>query len=399
MSTLTKGSQETTEDFSIVLGGPLFQVFRRLYLSGSALELVQRRVFAVAAISWLPLLILSAWEGRAWGNVSLPFIEDVDAHVRFLISLPLLLIAELFVHRRMRNVVQQFTERGLIPDGAARREFDEAVESAHRLRNSVIAELLLIVFIFGLSVFLIGRRYGALAASSWYGESLNGQMDPSVAGWWFSLVSMPLFHFLFFRWYFRIFIWARFLWRVSRIRLNLFPTHPDGFAGLGFLSGVSRAFMPLMLAQGALLAGTIADRIFFAGAHLTEFKTEIGGVVCFVVLIVLAPLLVFCPQLERVKRLGRREYGVLAQRYVREFDTKWVRGGADSDKQLIGSSDIQSLADLNNSYEVIKHMRWVPFSPKTVLQLALVTLVPVLPLTLTMIPLNQLLNRVIKAIF
>lgn len=398
MSAVTTESQEIQEDFSLVLGGPLFQMFRRAYLSGSALELLRRRIIVITTMSWLPLLVFSIWEGHAWGpNVSLPFIHDVDAHVRFLISLPLLLIAELSVHQRMQNVVRQFLERGIIPDNA-RPQFDAAVASAKRLRNSVVAELLLIVFVYGVGV-LVWRRYVALDVSSWYGLAADGQFQSSLAGWWFRLVSLPFFQFLLFRWYYRLFIWARFLWQVSRIPLNLFPTHPDRSAGLGFLSNVSYAFIPLLLAQGALLAGMMADRIFYAGAQLTQFKTDIVGTLAFVVLIVLAPLLVFSPQLERVKRAAGREYGALAQRFIREFDSKWIRGGAPADEQLLGSGDIQSLADLGNSYAVIKEMRWVPFNLRTVLQLGVTTLLPVLPLTLTMIPLDQLIDRVLKTIF
>ncbi len=399
MSALTIESQETTEDFSLVLGGPLFQILRRASLSGSALELLRRRIFVITTLTWLPLLVLSAWEGRAWGNnVGLSFIYDIDAHARFLISLPLLIGAELVVHKRMRNVARQFLERGLVPANA-RLEFDRAVTSAKRLRNSVVAELLLIAFVYGVGVLLVWRRYAALDVSSWYGVTSNGRLHPSLAGWWLGLVSLPFFQFLLFRWYYRLFIWARFLWHVSQIRLDLFPTHPDRAAGLGFLSGVSRAFMPLLFAQGALLAGMIADRIFYTGASLTQFKLDIVGVVAFVVLAVLAPLLVFSSQLERAKRTARREYGALAQRYVREFDIKWVRGGAPPGEQLIGSSDIQSLADLGNSYEVISGMRWIPFDARTVLHLVVTTLVPVLPLTLTMIPLDQLLDRLLKLIF
>ena len=105
------------------------------------------------------------------------------------------------------------------------------------------------------------------------------------------------------------------------------------------------------------------------------------------------------PQLERAKRAGGREYGRLAQRYVREFDRKWLRGGAAPDELLIGSSDIQSLADMGNSYEVIREMTWLPFNTKTVLQLGVTAIVPVLPLTLTMVPLDQLLDRLLKIIF
>jgi len=94
-----------------------------------------------------------------------------------------------------------------------------------------------------------------------------------------------------------------------------------------------------------------------------------------------------------------REYGTLAQRYVREFDEKWVRGGAAPDEPLVGSGDIQSLADLGNSFEVVKGMRLVPFTSQAILQLAAATLAPVVPLALTMISLEELLSRVFKIVF
>src|SRR4029079_3363133 len=133
--------------------------------------------------------------------------------------------------------------------------------------------------------------------------------------------------FLFLRWYFRLFIWARFLWQVSRIELQLMPTKPDRSGGLGFLGMVSNAFSPLLLAQGTVLAGMMANRIFYAGAKLPQFKVEIIGLVAVMVFAILGPLLVFGPQLQAAKRAGLREFGTLAQRYVREFDDKWLRGG------------------------------------------------------------------------
>ena len=70
--------------------------------------------------------------------------------------------------------------------------------------------------------------------------------------------------------------------------------------------------------------------------------------------LVFGPLLVFAPQLAQAKRTGLREYGTLAERYVREFDAKWLRGGAPAGEPLVGSADIQSLADLGNSFEVVR---------------------------------------------
>ena len=197
-----------------------------------------------------------------------------------------------------------------------------------------------------------------------------GDCSRRLAGWWLGFVSLPLFQFLLLRWYFRLFIWARFLWQVSRIDLRFVPTHPDRAGGLGFLGAVAYAFAPVLLAQGAMLAGMMANKIFYAGATLPEFKVELIGLVALLVFAILGPMLVFSPKLEAAKRAGLREYGTLAQRYVREFDGKWLRGGAPADEPLVGSADIQSLADLGNSFEVVKGMRWVPFTGQTVLQLA-----------------------------
>ena len=390
---------EEQPDFSLVLGGPLYQLFRRAHLSGDTLELLRRRVLVIALFAWLPLLVLSFVEGHAWGSgVTMPFLYDVDAHVRFLIALPLLVVAELIVHQRMRPVIRQFGERGLIAD-AARAKFDAALASALRLRNSVMAEVGLIAFVYGVGVMVIWRTHAAVDVASWYGETAQKRFQPSLAGWWFGCVSLPLFQFILLRWYFRLFVWARFLWHVSRIELKLVPTHPDRCGGLGFLANVCTAFAPLLVAQGALLAGTMANQIFFAGAKLPQFKVEIIAFVAVMLFAVLGPLLVFIPVLGHAKRVGLREYGTLAQRYVRDFDQKWLRGGAPAEEAFVGSGDVQSLADLGTSFEVVRGMRWLPFTKEAVFQLAVLTLLPMLPLMLTMISFDELLGRLLKVVF
>jgi len=386
-------------EFSLVLGGPLYQLFRRTRLTGNALELLRRRIFVLTLLAWAPLLLLTLAEGHFWGgSVTLPFLRDVEMHVRLLLALPLLIVAELVVNQRMRPMVGLFLDRGLIPDGA-RATFDAAIASAMRLRNSIAAEVLLIASVYVVGVGFIWRTQLALDAASWYGVTADGRLQPSLAGWWLGLVSLPILQFLLLRWYYRLVIWTHFLWQVSRIELKFVPTHPDRCGGVGFLAQVSYAFAPLLVAQGALLAGLMASRIFYAGATLPEFKLELIGLVAVMVFVILGPTLVFSPQLEAAKGAGLREYGTLAQRYVREFERKWLRGGAPADEPLVGSADIQSLPDPGNKFEVVKGMRIVPFTLQTVLQLAVATLLPVLPLTLTMISLEELLGRLLKMVF
>ena len=176
------------------------------------------------------------------------------------------------------------------------------------------------------------------------------------------------------------------------------PTHPDLLGGLGFLANTVFAFSVLLIAHGAMLAAQIANRIFFAGATLRSFQEEIFVMLVFLLCVVFGPLLVFSPQLSRAKRRGLLEYGALAERYVRDFDGKWLRGGAQSSEPLMGSADIQSLADMGNSFAVVRTMRLAPISRDAVLELAACVLVPLLPLLLTVMPVEDLVKKLVGVV-
>ncbi len=385
------------QDFSVVLGGPLYQLLRRAHLADDTLALVRQRLLVIIALAWVPLLVLSAVDGVALrGTVAVPFLYDVEANARLLIALPLLVLAELVVHQRMRSVVRQFLERNLIPD-AARPRFDAAIASAFRLRNSVAAELILIALVYFVGVVLLWRRYVALATTAtWYAMPVGNGMQLSLTGLWYAGFSLPLFQFLLVRWYYRMAIWSRFLWQVSRLELSLVPTHPDRVGGLGFLSQVAYAFTPLAAAHGVMLAGPIANKIFYLGAALPQFKMEIALVIGFLLALVLGPFLVYAPRLAAAKRTGLREYGTLAERYVREFDAKWIRGGETAGEALVGSGDIQSLADLANSFDVVRTMRLVPITKDAFMPLLVGALVPVVPLALTMMSFEDLVKKLVE---
>jgi hypothetical protein len=373
-----------TGDFSLVLGGPLFQLLLRAHLSDDALKLVRQRILFISLFAWLPLLGLAALERHlSRGTTTVPFLMDLEVHVRFLVAIPLLIAAELVVHQRIRPVVQLFLERRLVPESKLK-EFRAAIDSSIRLRNSVIAELVLIAFVYGVGVLLIWRHYVALDANTWYASPSSEGTKLSLAGMWYGYVSLPIF---------------QFLWQVSRIKLDLLPAHPDRLGGLGFLSNTVYAFGLLLTAHGALLAGQLANRILYTGASLPEFKVEIATLVVFLLCVVVGPLLVFTPQLAQAKRTGNREYGTAAERYVRAFDTKWVRGEAPADEPFIGSADIQSLADLGNSLEVVRGMRIAPITRDGILRLAAAILIPIVPLALTMMPLEELMKLLLGMVF
>ena len=175
------------------------------------------------------------------------------------------------------------------------------------------------------------------------------------------------------------------------------PAHPDRSGGIGFLGGISYAFAPFLLAQGALLAGLNRQQDLLPGQNLTSFKVSVFMLAGFFVLVILGPLTIFTSQLSRARRNGLSEYGNFATAYVTGFDEKWLQGGPKG--ELLGANDIQSLADLANSYAVVSEMRLVPFTLKDMLRLAIATVLPISPLLLTVMPFEELLTRFVKMIF
>lgn len=382
-------------DFSVVLGGPLYQAIRRLHLSDPVLGLVHRRIVASVLIAWAPLIVLSALQGGLIGAGERSFLRDVGFQLRFLVVVPLLVLAEPIVHQRMRPIVEQFRSRGLVRPGQAAR-FEAAIAEAIRWRNAPWAEAILLAAVYGVGLAFTRNRYIALGSGGWYANPEGGL---SLAGLWLVFVSLPLLQFLLLRWYFRLVIWARFLWRVSRLDLDLDVTHPDKAGGLGFLGESLAAFIPMALAHGVLFSGQMTDRILYTGAKLPEFQWEVCGGAAFLLLVFAGPLIVFSPRMAKIKRAGLRRYGALGQVYVREFRAKWLEGTPPADEPLVGSGDIQSLADLGNSFGTAEQMRLAPLRISSTIFFVVAFLAPIAPLLLTVVPAETLLQKAIGLVF
>ena len=382
-------------DFSLVLGGPLYQLFRRARLSGDGLELLHRRMIAIVLFAWLPLVVLTIVAPPPIA-IAIPFLRDCDLQARFLVALPLLVWAELIVHQRMGGVARNFLTRGLVAAEDLPR-FYAAIASAMRVRNSIAVELGLVVVALTIGQWS-WRTQVALSSSTWYAVVDSNGWRLTPAGYWYAYVAIPTFQFILVRWYLRIAIWAWFLWKTSRLHLHLLATHPDRCGGLAFLGKCTYALGPILFAQGTLLSGLIANAVLYEGADLLSFKTEAVGLIGLFVIVVLGPLLVFSGQMIQAKHKALGDYGLFATGYVRAFEERWIRGKGEG-AELLGTGDIQSLADLAGSFDVIREMRVVPFNWQDVTRLAATTAAPLAPLALIVMPLDQLLGHALRILF
>jgi hypothetical protein len=381
-------------------GGLVSQGLLRIGVHDSVLlRLRVAAIFILPLLAWLPLLVLSTLDGKLLpGTVGTPFLLDLSAHIRLLVALPLFVLAARVGEARILPTVQQFLARRIVPEALIPR-FEAAVASAFRLGDSVAVDLLILAIIYLFDTLVARRTYVANDVSTWYAAAAAHGSHLNPAGICYAYFSLPIFQFVLLRWYFRLFIWARFLTQVSRLKLNLVPTHPDRVGGLGFLIMGTQVFALFAMAHGALLAGWLSTRVVIAKASLTEFKGEIVAIVAFVLFLTIAPLTAFARPLNRAKRRGVMEYGALAARYANEFRDKWIVPEADYKEPLVGSADIQSLADMAGSYEIVETMRNVPITAQMILGFAVATLLPVAPLVLTLMPLSEILKKVAGILF
>jgi len=257
----------------------------------------------------------------------------------------------------------------------------------------MIAELVILAFVYVYTSLGLHRELST-NISSWNHPRNGALISETAANWWFLWVSMPLLLFGGFIWAWRLGLWAYLLFRISRLELRVIATHPDGAGGLNFVQTGMRRFSVLVFAISSILCASIGDEILFNGASLRSYELELTFFFLICLAVILGPLMVFTPTLIRSKLEGWKEYGPLASSYVQGFDEKWISQTDYSRQNLLGSPDIQSLADLRHSYAGISQMRTLLPNRTTIGIFAMAYTVPALPLLASVISLRRILSEV-----
>lgn len=370
--------------------------FARLYLARPGARSAATRAVTAAAVAWLPLAVLAAAQGLALRpSARESFLLDVASHVRYLVALPLLIAAEPWCLPRLAAIARHFASAGLVAEGE-RPRYDALIASARRLLDHRGMEVVLAAVAYVATVASSGFLYPRYI-STWVAPIAPGAPPAfSLAGWWRALVSQPLFLLLVAAWLWRIAVWARFLWGVSRLELRLVPAHPDLAGGLRFAATALRAFAPVALAVGASTAGAIAAQTLLARRSPLEFKYELLAVVAVVLLLFAGPLLAFVGPLRRARARGIFEYGELAGSLGRRFEERWLRPGQPLDAEALGAPDFSATTDLYSIAANVRQMRLVPFGVTELALLVIATLLPCAPLVFLVLPVDEVLKRLVQ---
>jgi hypothetical protein len=382
------------ETFSIMRRSPSCRLLPRLLRARDNRQQAYRKALFAVLAAWLPMLVLSLMQGQGYGGqTTISFLRDLAVNVRFLIAVPILILVEPDVDRKLRGIALHFFRSGLVAESELP-SFEHVIDKTMRLRDRVLPEVLLIVAALSPAIF---RRSELLmsGAPNWH-NAPEGFVGVSLAGWWFSLVSAPLFRFLLLRWLWRMFVWNSFVWRVSRINLYLVATHADLAAGLGFLSGGQMAFSPIVFAGGTVIAAQVGNTIAYEGATLSSQKLPMIAYAVIAIGVLIAPLCVASPVLINVRKKALLEYGALVTSHNQQFDRKWIHKQQPAGQVLLGNSDPSSLIDLASSFEIIRRMIPVPITRRTLMTMAIAAALPMVPVILFATPADQLVRAVLK---
>jgi hypothetical protein len=379
-------------DDAIFEGGPLYRLQALLALVSQDRPEFLRRALLVIAVCWVPLLILSAWHG---GDTLHSFLRDYGAHGRFLIAAPLLILAEAACLPRLTALAINFLNAGFVAEKDYAR-FESIVVSTRKLLRAPWIEVVIILVSYAFVAFLIERRHQLpLPVPQWFFSSsspTSAMSDISLTGWWGLLVSMPVIMALLLAWVWRLALWAQFLWRVSRMELHLLPAHPDSAAGIRFVGYSARAFTLLAFALGAFVAGTVANGIS-GGAAFSSYQYLIGSFVIGLLLVLNVPMCFFIGHLLNAWRRGTTQYGTLADKFGVEFERKWLQSPRALDQTVLEQPDFSAATDLYQVVDRVYAMQLLPVHPKSVLMLAIATLLPFFPIALMAVPLDVVVNK------
>jgi hypothetical protein len=389
-----------SSSFALSTGG----LFHRLMLLVRLVEANRdhpgRRIAVFIGITWLPLLILTAIDNTLTGaGIKITFLHDPVPHVRYLIAMPLLVIAERVIDPYLHAILQHFGTSGLVSDDA-KPLYDKALQRLNRLKDAMWVDVALFLFAFSLGwifEFASGLSTMDQESSSWMLTVAGEAKDLTPAGWWFLLISIPLLQFFVYRWIWRLIIWIGFMNQISRIRLVLQPAHPDRSGGLGILSRGQVSFGVVFAALGAMKSSTLAHEIMYEGRAISDIQWEVIGHVLICFLIITGPLCTFFSNLLSTKREGLRTYGTLGYRLTETFHKKWIKNlSKDKGGGLITAIDPSAMADYTAVYETVSGIKLIPLNRSSVIWLVLILVGPFIPLVFTQFSVKEAFQQLIQ---
>ena len=329
----------------------------------------------------------------ARGTAFLSFLTDYASQSRFLIIVPVMMLAAPDVHKRVARVehhLEQFVKQSQLPT------FKAGWASFERVRNSTIVKVAILLLTYAFAIWM-GRNLSSEGVElvDWWNGS-GGFRWFSPAGTWGLFVSYPILLFLTLLWLWRQLLWTRFMWTTARLDLRLVAAHPDGLGGIGFVESALRGQQPFSFCLGAALAGAVANRMFHHGQKLASFADVAAVLVGAVLLICVAPYFAFTPVLLQMRRDGLLKYGGFARAVGEHFEQKWLDRPETLNQDVLMVTDFSAMTDLYSVVSNVNQVSALPVSRIDLYGLFVAAFVPAIPVVIGSVPFDVVARAAMK---
>jgi hypothetical protein len=368
-------------------GGPFFELQAQLKLLQKNALRVGARAALFVALAWGVPFLLGVPRSFSLDHGQGAYLTDLGVWAKFFFGIGAFILAEQQVEKGLRAKLSQLVlapviAPGSIPAAAA------IVSSALRQRDSRGAELVCLALAVFASI-LSYLNFHTAEASSWAVEHLQDGNRISLAGWWSICFSLPLFVFLFLRGVWRHFVWARMLRKLAKLDLRLVATHPDGKAGLAFLSQYPNAYAFFVFGMSCAIAAAVAKHSHHEDLSATTLSMVMSGWLAIVISFFAYPLSAFTPPLNRLKEQGLSFLGAQATQFNRSAERKAIGRNVFSDSTP--EPDME-LSDPGKHYDAMRKLSTILVSRAAVVPVAAAALIPFAVVGASVLPYKQVVS-------
>jgi hypothetical protein len=373
--------------FSLFEGDWLHRVYRVLHVSDNARFRLWKRCAIVVLLTWVPVALLAPHGGFVGGGlVATNFFADFAAYAQFLIAMPLFVLADPIIDSSTRSAATQFISCNIVtPEDTA--QLYRMHGRIKRLATSCWPDIVCVVIAYLLSLAILVPEFASKPLPTWHVQNYTHWRTLSWAGCWEFLIALPLLNYTWLRFIWKILLWIYYLGAISRMRLDLHPTHADMTGGIGFVSTAQSRFAIFIFAYGiSNVAATVGYEI--AILHYDLFTMPVWGpLLGFTIgapLLFLLPLFMFTAQLYRSKQRALAVYRQRVTEHSRQVETRWLaqtRSGQSAPDEI---RELTELNTLGGMFTRIENMRVIPFDMRSFGQLmassfgSMATLLPLL---------------------
>lgn len=388
-----KKAEYNEAQFSLTDNGIITRVLRKLNLEHKRVLLALMAI----GITWLPLVVLSAMDGKLFSGTGLPFLKDIAIQGRILIGIPMLILIRPFVYRRIPRVLKYITEVII-----ALEERDKFITGAlNRAKKSTDAGwseivILLIVIAFAVSpTAQITTFISEHQSASWLFDENTGNSILSKAGNYAQYLSKPVFQFLLLRWLWRYLVWIALVFRISKMNLVLKPTHPDGSGGISIIFLAQRNFILLFVVCGMVISTVMIN--LFNGKMITfeAIRIEILGYIIFCIILLLFPLVFFTRKLVRTKYEGQLELSEAATNLSQRYEEEWVNPMGKEKRIAENTVDPSMQVDYSGVYILLQELRIIPVRLGDLMIMAISLFIPFIPIFFIQFSVVELLQKLV----